>query len=132
LRIAPSGYRRHAAQLRDPSRRCVRAIRDERLRPEIKRVWQANMQVYGADKVWKQMNRERIAVARCTVERLMKQLGLRGVMRGKRVRTTVPDAIAPRPLDRVNRQFKAARPNQLWVSDFTYGTPSQRSPPVWG
>ena len=90
------------------------------------------MQVYGADKVWKQMNRERIAVARCTVERLMKQLGLRGVMRGKRVRTTVPDAIAPRPLDRVNRQFKAARPNQLWVSDFTYGTPSQRSPPVWG
>ncbi len=83
-------------------------------------MWRANMQVYGADKVWKQMNRERIAVARCTVERLMKQLGLRGVMRGKRVRTTVPDAIAPRPLDRVNRQFKAARPNQLWVSDFTY------------
>ncbi|WP_183734093.1 MULTISPECIES: IS3 family transposase [Paraburkholderia] len=120
LRIAPSGYRRHAAQLRDPTRRSVRAIRDERLRPEIKRVWQANMQVYGADKVWKQMNRERIPVARCTVERLMKQLGLRGVMRGKRVRTTVPDAIAPRPLDRVNRQFKAARPNQLWVSDFTY------------
>ncbi|ASL48801.1 hypothetical protein bAD24_p00480 (plasmid) [Burkholderia sp. AD24] len=78
------------------------------------------MQVYGADKVWRQMNRERIAVARCTVERLMKQLGLRGVMRGKRVRTTVPDAVAPRPLDRVNRQFKAARPNQLWVSDFTY------------
>ncbi|WP_176058271.1 IS3 family transposase [Paraburkholderia sp. BCC1876] len=120
LRIAPSGYRRHAAQLRDPSRRSVRAIRDERLRPEIKRVWQANMQVYGADKLWKQMNREHIAVARCTVERLMKQLGLRGVMRGKRVRTTVPDAMAPRPLDRVNRQFKAARPNQLWVSDFTY------------
>ncbi|MFM0307744.1 IS3 family transposase [Paraburkholderia sp. RL17-383-BIF-A] len=120
LRIAPSGYRRHAAQLRDPSRRSVRAIRDERLRPEIERVWRANMQVYGADKVWRQMNRERIAVARCTVERLMKQLGLRGVMRGKRVRTTVPDAIAPRPLDRVNRQFKAERPNQLWVSDFTY------------
>jgi len=78
------------------------------------------MQVYGADKVWKQMNREHVAVARCTVERLIKQLGLRGVMRGKRVRTTVPDAIAPRSLDRVNRQFKAARPNQLWVSDFTY------------
>ncbi|CAN7677134.1 IS3 family transposase [Trinickia sp. LjRoot230] len=120
LQIAPSGYRRHAAQLRDPSRRCARAIRDERLRSEIKRVWQANMQVYGADKVWKQMNRERIEVARCTVERLMKQLGLRGVMRGKRVRTTTPDATAPRPLDRVNRQFKADRPNQLWVSDFTY------------
>ncbi len=94
MQIAPSGYRRHAAQLRDPSRRCARAIRDERLRPEIKRVWQANMQVYGADKVWKQMNRERIAVARCTVERLMKQLGLRGAMRGKRVRPTVSDAIS--------------------------------------
>ncbi|WP_429571231.1 IS3 family transposase [Paraburkholderia sp. UCT70] len=120
LRIAPSGYRRHAAQLRDPSRRCARAIRDERLRPEIQRVWQANMRVYGADKVWKQMNRERIAVARCTVERLMKQLGLRGVTRGKRVRTTIADAAAARPLDRVNRQFRADRPNELWVSDFTY------------
>jgi len=71
------------------------------------------MQVYGADKVWKQMNRERIEIARCTVERLMKRLGLRGVMRGKRLRTTIPDASAPRPLDRVNRQFKANRPNQL-------------------
>jgi transposase InsO family protein len=120
LRIAPSGYRRHAAQLRDPSRRCARAIRDERLRPEIQRVWQASMRVYGADKVWKQMNRERIAVARCTVERLMKQLGLRGVMRGKRARMTIADAAAARPLDRVNRQFRADRPNQLWVSDFTY------------
>ncbi|KDR37522.1 transposase, partial [Caballeronia glathei] len=120
MRIAPSGYRRHAAQLRDPSRRCARAKRDEFLSPEIKRVWQANMQVYGADKVWKQLNREGIAVARCTVERLMKQLGLRGVRRGKRVRTTIPDVSAPRPLDRVNRQFKADRPNQLWVSDFTY------------
>lgn len=78
------------------------------------------MQVYGADKVWKQLNREGIAVARCTIERLMKQLGLRGVRRGKRVRTTIPDVSAPRPLDRVNRQFKADRPNQLWVSDFTY------------
>ena len=78
------------------------------------------MQVYGADKVWKQMNREGITVARCTVERLMKQQGLRGVIRGKRVRTTIPDISSPRPLDRVNRQFKADRPNQLWVSDFTY------------
>ena len=78
------------------------------------------MQVYGADKVWKQMNREGIAVARCTVERLMKQQGLRGVSRGKRIRTTIPDVSASRPLDRVNRQFKADRPNQLWVSDFTY------------
>jgi transposase InsO family protein len=120
LRIAPSGYRRHAAQLRDPSKRCVRAKRDELLQPEIKRVWQGNMQVYGVPKVWKQMNREGIAVARCTVARLMKLQGLRGAVRGKRVRTTIADVSAPRPLDRVNRQFKADRPNQLWVSDFTY------------
>ncbi|SIT46600.1 transposase (fragment) [Paraburkholderia ribeironis] len=90
MRITPSGYRRHAAQLRDPSRRCARAKRDEFLRPEIKRVWQANMQVYGADKVWKQMNREGITVARCTVERLMKQHGLRGVIRGKRFARPFP------------------------------------------
>jgi transposase InsO family protein len=120
LRIAPSGYRRHAAQLRDPSKRCARAKRDELLQPEIRRVWQANKQVYGVPKVWKQMNREGIAVARCTVGRLMKLQGLRGAVRGKRVRTTIPDVSAPRPLDRVNRQFKADRPNQLWVSDFTY------------
>ncbi|MFC6308070.1 IS3 family transposase [Paraburkholderia dipogonis] len=120
LRIAPSGYRRHAAQLRDPSRRCARAKRDEFVSAEIKRVWQANMQVYGADKVWKQLNREGMTVARCTVERLMKRQGLSGVRRGKRIRTTFPDASAPRPLDRVNRQFRADRPNQLWVSDFTY------------
>jgi len=120
LRIAPSGYRRHAAQLRDPSKRCARTKRDELLQPEIKRVWQANMRVYGVPKVWKQMNREGIAVARCTVERLMKLQGLRGAVRGKRVRTTIADVSAPRPLDRVNRQFKADRPNQLWVSDFTY------------
>lgn len=78
------------------------------------------MQVYGVPKVWKQMNREGIVVARCTVGRLMKLQGLRGAVRGKRVRTTTSDTIAPRPLDRVNRQFKADRPNQLWVSDFTY------------
>ncbi len=78
------------------------------------------MQVYGVPKVWKQMNREGIVVARCTVGRLMKLQGLRGTVRGKRVRTTNPDTSAPRPLDRVNRQFKAERPNQLWVSDFTY------------
>ena len=86
----------------------------------IQRVWDANMQVYGADKVWLQMNREGIAVARCTVERLMNRLGLHGVRRGKVIRTTVPDKAATCPLDRVNRQFTAARPNQLWVSDFTY------------
>ena len=88
--------------------------------PEIERVWQVNLQVYGADKVWRQLNREGVTVARCTVERLMRRQGLRGVMRGKVVRTTISDNKAPCPLDRVNRQFKAQRPNQLWVSDFTY------------
>ncbi len=88
--------------------------------PHIERVWQANLRVHGADKVWMQMNREGIAVARCTVERLMRRLGLRGVIRGKVVRTTVSDRKAPCPLDRVNRQFRAERPNQLWGSDFTY------------
>jgi len=78
------------------------------------------MQVYGADKVWKQLNRESITVARCTVERLMKQQSLRGVIRGERIRTTIPDARAARQPDLVNRQFRAERPNQLWVSDFTY------------
>ncbi|WP_157896455.1 IS3 family transposase [Acidovorax carolinensis] len=120
LQIAPSAYRRHAALLREPHRRCERALRDEQLVPQIQRVWQANMQVYGADKVWRQLGREGVVVARCTVERLMRKLGLRGVMRGKVVRTTVGDAKAPCPLDRVNRQFRAERPNQLWVSDFTY------------
>jgi transposase InsO family protein len=120
LQIAPSGYWRYAAQLDNPALRCQRAQRDGVLAPQIERVWRANMQVYGADKVWKQLNREGICVARCTVERLMRHLGLRGVRRGKVVRTTVSDGKAPCPLDRVNRQFKADRPNQLWVSDFTY------------
>lgn len=88
--------------------------------PQIERIWQAHMRVYGADKVWKQMNREGVVIARCTVERLMKRLGLQGVRRGKVVRTTISDMKAPCPLDRVNRIFKAERPNQLWVSDFTY------------
>ena len=120
LQVAPSAYRRHAARQRNPELCSARAKRDERLMPHIERVWQANMQVYGAQKVWKQMNREDIAVARCTVERLMRRLGLEGVRRGKTVRTTTPDTSAPCPLDRVNRQFQADRPNQLWVSDFTY------------
>ena len=106
--------------MREPHKRCTRAKRDELLVPQIQRVWQANMQVYGADKVWRQLAREGVTVARCTVERLMRKLGLRGVMRGKVVRTTVGDAKALCPLDRVNRQFRAERPNQLWVSDFTY------------
>jgi len=88
--------------------------------PDIERVWRSNRQVYGADKVWKQMKREGCSIARCTVERLMKRLGLQGVRRGKVVRTTISSMLAPCPLDRVNRQFKADRPNQLWVSDFTY------------
>ena len=120
LQIAPSGYWRHAAHQRNPQLRGARAKRDETLVPQVERVWQANNCVYGADKVWLQMNREGIKVARCTVERLMRRLGLRGVVRGKVVRTTISDAKAPCPLDRVNRQFKADRPNQLWVSDFTY------------
>ncbi|HNL89576.1 MAG TPA: IS3 family transposase [Nitrospira sp.] len=120
LQVAPSAYWRHAALMREPHKRCARAKRDEVLMPQIQRVWQANMQVYGADKVWRQLAREGVTVARCTVERLMRSMGLRGVMRGKVVRTTVSDGKAPCPLDRVNRQFKADRPNQLWVSDFTY------------
>ena len=120
LQIAPSGYRRHAARLRDPNKRCTRAKRDETLVSEIARVWNANLQVYGADKVWHQLGREGRPVARCTVERLMRQQGLRGVRRGKVVRTTFGDNTAACPLDKVHRQFRAERPNQLWVADFTY------------
>ena len=120
LQIAPSGYWRHAAHQRNPQLRCQRVQRDDTLVPQIERVWQANMRVYGADKVWKQLNREGVRIARCTVERLMKRLGLQGVRRGKVMRTTISDTKAPCPLDRVNWQFKAERPNQLWVSDFTY------------
>ena len=87
---------------------------------EIQRVWRANLQVYGADKVWRQLRREGFTVARCTVERLMRTHGIRGVTRGKVVRTTISDGATPCPLDKVNRQFRAERPNQLWVSDFTY------------
>ena len=96
-----------------------RAQRDASLRPQIERVWDANMQLYGADKVWRQLNRDGIQVARCTVERLMRQLGLQGVRRGKAQRTTIVDPKAPCPLDLVHRDFRAQRPNQLWVSDFT-------------
>jgi putative transposase len=120
LQVAPSAYRRHAARQRQPELACARAQRDAALIPQIERVWQSNLQVYGADKVWRQLQREGVEVARCTVERLMRRLGLRGVVRGKVVRTTVSDAKAPCPQDRVNRQFHAQRPNQLWVSDFTY------------
>jgi transposase InsO family protein len=120
LQIASSGYWRHAARQRNPQLRCARAQRDDTLLPHIERVWNANMRVYGAEKVWRQMTREGLCTARCTVERLMRHLGLQGVRRGKVVRTTISDAKLPCPLDRVNRVFKADRPNQLWVSDFTY------------
>ena len=112
--------------------RAARVQRDAELVPQIERVWQANMQVYGADKVWRQLAREGAPVARCTVERLMRRQGLRGVMRGKVVRTTIGDANAPCPLDRVHRLFRAQRPNQLWVSDFTYVSTWQGNPPVFG
>jgi putative transposase len=118
--IAPSTYYEAKARYADPARQPARVQRDARLRPEIERVWQANRRVYGAKKVWKQLNREGIPVARCTVARLMRGLGLRGVVRGRRVRTTLPDALAERPRDLVQRDFTATRPNQLWVSDLTY------------
>lgn len=120
MQVAPSAYRRHAARQRNPELRSERAKRDDLLMSHINRVWEANLKVYGADKIWKQMNREAIPVARCTVERLMARLGLQGARRGKTVRTTTPDRSVLCPLDRVNRQFVAHRPNQLWVSDFTY------------
>ena len=120
LQVAPSAYWREAARRREPALCPPRRRRDAALLSEIERVWTGNLRVYGADKVWKQLRRENFAVARCTVERLMRRQGRRGVIRGKHVRTTVPDAKAPCPLDRVNRAFRAERPNQLWVSDFTY------------
>ena len=120
LPIAPSTYYEQQARVADPSRLPRRAQRDAQLRPEITRVWQANRRVYGAKKVWKQLNRERLRVARCTVERLMNDLGLRGVVRGRRARTTIPDTLADRTQDLVHRNFRASRPNQLWVSDLTY------------
>ena len=120
LQVAPSAYRRHAARQRQPEQRCARAQRDDVLITRIEHVWQINMRVCGADKVWRQLKREGIAVARCTVERLMRKRGIAGARRGKTVRTTRQDVNAPCPRDHVNRQFKAVRPNQLWVSDFTY------------
>ena len=117
-----SAYRLHAARQRNPALRSARARSDARLLVQVQRVYDGNLQVYGADKVWRQLRRDGMAVARCTVERLMRLAGLRGVRRGKSVRTTVPDAKAVCPLDRVNRQFQAERPNQLWVADFTYAS----------
>ena len=120
LPIAPSTYRAHAAARRDPSKRSARARRDAGLAETIRRVFTENFSVYGARKVWRQLRREGKDVARCTVERLMRGLGLQGVVRGKSVRTTISDRNSPCPQDKVNRQFSADRPNRLWVADFTY------------
>ena len=120
LPIAPSTYYELKMREKDPAKAPQRYHRDAYLRKEIQRVWDENFYVYGAHKVWKQLNREGIPAARCTVERLMKSMGLKGVIRGKGVRTTIPDKKADRPLDLVNRNFTANRPNELWVADFTY------------
>jgi len=120
MQIAPSTYYEHAARRRDPDRLSARAKRDVELREEIDRVWRENRQVYGARKVWKQLNREGQPVARCTVARLMRDMGLRGVVRGRKYKTTIPDEAALRPPDLVDRNFTAMRPNQLWVADLTY------------
>jgi putative transposase len=113
--IAPSTY--YAAKSRPPS---ARAVRDQQLKAEITRVWKENYEVYGADKVWLELNRQGIAVARCTTERLMRQLGLAGVRRGRKVRTTVPGKGGHRASDLVGRDFTAPAPNRRWVADFTY------------
>jgi putative transposase len=120
LPIAPSTYHAHVARRADPSKMSARARRDAGLRPEIERVWEENFRVYGVRKVWRQLRREGLEVARCTVARLMGEMGLEGVVRGKAPRTTVSDKGAPCPLDRVNRQFRVVGPDRLWVSDFTY------------
>ena len=121
LPIAPSTYYEAKARQADPNKEPARNKRDAVLIPEIQRVYDENFQVYGAKKVWRQLHRENWAVARCTVERLMARLGLSGAVRGgKKYRTTIPDTASARPADLVNRQFLAARPNKLWVADFTY------------
>jgi len=121
LPIAPSTFHEHARRRREPERRPPRTIRDEELRTAIRRVYDDSRQRYGADKVWRQLNAEGVAVARCTVERLMAQLGLRGVTRGRAFKvTTRTDESLERPSDLVQRRFEAERPDQLWVADITY------------
>jgi putative transposase len=120
LPIAASTDHAHAARRSDPGKLPARACSDAALMVEIRRVFEANFCVYGVRKVWRQLGREGIAVACCTVARLMRALGLQGIVRGRKVRTTIPAPAVACPLDRVNRQFKAPRPNALWVSDFTY------------
>ena len=120
LQIAPSNYHEHVRRRSEPETAPPRVRRDMELMKEIKRVFEENFQVYGYRKVWRQMQREGFAVARCTVARLMSKMGISGVIRGRRIKTTVSDKATPCPLDHVNREFRAARPNALWVSDFTY------------
>lgn len=120
LPIAPSTYRAHAARRADPGKLPARSRRDMALKTEVRRVFVENFSVYGVRKVWRQLRREGHDVARCTVARLMRGMGLEGVVRGKKPRTTISDKAAPCPLDHVNRQFHSPRPNALWVSDFTY------------
>jgi putative transposase len=120
LEIAPSTYYEHKARLADPSKLSRRAVRDGELCVAIERVWKENFGVYGARKVWRQLRREKVDVARCTVERLMRKMGLRGVVRGRKVKTTIPEDLAAKPADLVRRSFQASRPNQLWVADLTY------------
>jgi transposase InsO family protein len=121
LPIAPSTYYEQKAREADPSRLPERVVRDTQLREEIERVWKENFGVYGVRKVWRQLKREEIEVARCTVERLMREMGLRGAIRGRKYkRTTIGDEAAPRPADLVQRDFTADRPNRLWVADLTY------------
>ena len=120
LHFAPSTWHKHARRKADPDRLPERAKRDAELSVHIRRIFAWNFSVYGVRKVWRQLTREGVAVARCTVARLMKALGLQGVVRGKRMKTTISDRAMPCPLDKVNRQFAADRPNKLWVSDFTY------------
>jgi transposase InsO family protein len=120
LAIAPSSWHEHAARLADPGRRPARARHDDEIKEQIRRVHQASFGLYGSRKVWHQMRREGIRVAKCTVERLMRVMGLAGVRRGKKAITTVSNPKAPCPLDKVNREFKVTRPNALWVVDFTY------------
>jgi transposase InsO family protein len=120
LPIAPSTYYEHEARRANPDLRPARAKRDAELRDLVDRVWRENFQVYGVRKVWRQLTRDGVEVARCTVERLMRAMGLRGAVRGRTFKTTMPDAAAMRPPDLVDRDFSASRPNALWVADLTY------------
>jgi transposase InsO family protein len=121
LPIAPSTYYEQKAREADPSRLPARAVRDAELREQIERVWKENFGVYGVRKVWRQLIREGVDVARCTVERLMRQMGLQGAIRGRKYKkTTIVDEATQRPADLVQRDFTANRPNRLWVADLTY------------